>query len=272
MHDKLLYYGQPINRGHPLNRGLIPDWTVVPWFKSGPRLIDLSGFRTHGTLMNAGTTWSGVSAISGWGSIAYDGAVGTGINIPLASYFPRTAGTFLARVYPTTTSAVRQIFMWRIDGSNELGIVDFNGNFGLNLGCQYNAGGTNKNVAAASLSQNVWHDVGFTWDAGTASVLRMYVDGAEVGTAATGLGTMSSSDPAYYKIGSSNNSGEEWSGNIADAHIWDRALSAAEILEFRAELRRGNPSRFNWISTRMYFGVTAGGGGNRRRRVLLGSR
>ncbi len=242
---------QPVNLGSPLNRGLV-SW----WFPNQNPKLDLCN-KNHGTFSN-GLTWS--SGRNGLGELRFDGT-DDAVDFTLTSFFPRDDGSFSIMLMPTVASGIRQIFMWRINGSNEIGLVDFNGTFGLNLGCQYNAT-VGRNVSAPSLTINKWSHITVTWNTTQTQILRMYIDGIEVGTAATGLGGMSSSDPLYYRIGGSNSPSENFQGYMKSARLYKYTLSSNEVLAHYQDALLNYPQTLNRLSRTFIFDVTAGGGGN----------
>ena len=61
-----VFYGQPVNWKHPLNRGLVSWWRVLPKFAGGLRFADLC-HKNQGTL--AGPAWSS----PGRCSLSFDG-------------------------------------------------------------------------------------------------------------------------------------------------------------------------------------------------------
>jgi hypothetical protein len=249
VNGKAINLAQPINRQHPLARGLASFWLPV---RMGRLYVDDLAGRVVSTLTN-GPTWG--AGQNGFGAVNFDGTDDT-LSIPLTSNFPRTSGTLHISVKPTSSSNIRQMFMWRVDGSNEIGLVDFNGMFGLNLSCQYNAGGTNKSVNfATSLTTNIW---------------RLYLNGVEIGTAATSLGTMSASNPLFYHVGGANGS-DYFQGATDAVLLWERALSASEVSSIHVETKRGFPTLLNRLPRRTYAAVIAAPTTNRRRRILCGA-
>jgi hypothetical protein len=80
-----------------------------------------------------------------------------------------------------------------------------------------------------------WHHVATTFNkdlAGTDKV-KLYVDGVEGGTASSlGITTVIGTNNFPLRIGAASNATPTYffNGNIADAHIYDRSLSATEIL------------------------------------------
>lgn len=107
--------------------------------------------------------------------------------------------------------------------------IQKNGN--NNLRFTYAAGGTFKEINQGSLSSTNWYQVVLTWSK-TADELKAYINGNQVDSTQTGLGTwtgnLTSTDVT---IGSYNTTGttNPWSGLINDVRLYDRALTADEI-------------------------------------------
>src|SRR5262249_14065065 len=78
---------------------------------------------------------------------------------------------------------------------------------------------------ATRLAPGAWHHLAATYDG---SVLRMYVDGVQVGTL-NAPGNIATTVGAPLEIGGDALWGEFWSGLIDDVRIYNRALSAAEV-------------------------------------------
>lgn len=77
------------------------------------------------------------------------------------------------------------------------------------------------------LTDGSWHHVGFTFDGSTK---RAYIDGTEVGALAVPTGTLVSSF-SDRTIGHFPSETHYLNGSLADARIYDRALSANEVAE-----------------------------------------
>jgi len=88
------------------------------------------------------------------------------------------------------------------------------------------ADGTEINVVGAtSINDNIWHHVAANYDG---SNIRVYLDGVEDGiTAFTGTILFVT---RTIKIGRSGNIANYWKGHISDVKIYNRGLTAAEIL------------------------------------------
>jgi hypothetical protein len=81
-------------------------------------------------------------------------------------------------------------------------------------------------VAATSgqLALDQWYHVTGTFDG---SVIRLYVDGAEVDTTATGGSIVQSSSPL--RIGTVKSAGDFFDGLIDEVRVYDRVLTPTEI-------------------------------------------
>ncbi len=92
-------------------------------------------------------------------------------------------------------------------------------------------GGTTSTVSTTSLGGSTsWFQVAITWNK-AADQFKAYVNGAQIGTTQTGLGTWTGNLASTNTIiGSSTSSGANpWSGMINDVRLYTRALSPEEI-------------------------------------------
>lgn len=69
-----------------------------------------------------------------------------------------------------------------------------------------------------------WHELAVTWDGTTA---RAYYDGSFVNTVAVGTAARQT---VMFNLGNNSDFGEPFAGRIAETKVYDRALSATEIL------------------------------------------
>lgn len=123
-----------------------------------------------------------------------------------------------------TDSTNREVIRLLVDGSNYIIIRRATTNNSLEF--LYNAGGTTKTVVA-TLSSTAWFHVALTFNK-TGDELKAYINGAQVGTTQTGLGTFTTSNYAGQFIGSGA-SGEFWKGNLAHAALFAAVLTDAQI-------------------------------------------
>lgn len=85
----------------------------------------------------------------------------------------------------------------------------------------------------ALVTTDVWCHVGFTWDATGISGLKIYANGVEVATTTTWdtLGANSIVDDSSFMIGARSTPVYFFLGNIDEATVWDKSLSADEVAE-----------------------------------------
>lgn len=112
----------------------------------------------------------------------------------LADIFNGTTGSFfmwvkVAAAGVWTDGAFRRIFKFLADANNYISAYKSSTNGTIDF--LYDAGGTVKTVSVSSLSSTGWFSVGMSWDktAGANGEVKAYIDGAQVGTTQTALGT-----------------------------------------------------------------------------------
>lgn len=92
----------------------------------------------------------------------------------------------------------------------------------------YRAAGTQHATSVASTSTD-WIQAVITWSK-AADQVKFYVNGAQVGSTATGLGTWSAALGATTtNLGSNTSGASAWKGSLSNAAVWDVVLSASEI-------------------------------------------
>jgi hypothetical protein len=94
---------------------------------------------------------------------------------------------------------------------------------------RYRAGGVDKVVYLPSLSDVDYHHLVLTWDK-AADEAKVYLDGGQVGSTLTGLGTWAGS-PAAMMVGAAGVCSGCWNGMLAHAALWDVALTPGEIAQ-----------------------------------------
>jgi hypothetical protein len=97
----------------------------------------------------------------------------------------------------------------------------------------YRAGGVTETDHQEGLSLVNWMHVGITWSlsAGVDGEVRYWLNGAEIGTVDTTLGTwVGPVDATFPLIGASTQApAQVWYGGLSHCAVWDRPLSATEI-------------------------------------------
>lgn len=245
---KHLYYGQPINWGHPLNRGLVSRWQVVPWYASGPRLINLAS-QKHGTLTN-GPKWSGaVGRPGGYGSLTFAGA----------GAFDRVNLGSVATVNGTAWTVA--LWFLLLPGGAGRGTLFGNRGQASSRDIRFNWRTANRltvgeeNVAYIAdnntdLVTNVWYHFAWTHNANSHN---LYLNGKADGSATY---TITASYSGDYLI-SDDTASDDLTGRVDAMNVYDRALSASDVSALYLDESQGGPQSLNWYTKRTYFGVAA---------------
>jgi hypothetical protein len=260
-------YGQPINRAHPLARGLVGFWLPLPWYKSGPRLIDLSS-RNHGTLTN-GPAWT--AGQNGFGAVSFDGSddwvdcpiINAQTSYTLSAMVNVNAGAGEGQIIcnDNGTSSGSRGFQFRVD--NSTGVLRL---------IAFSSGATNGQAAGTTdLRGAGLKHVAATWNGAD---IFIYVNGVQEGTNAFS-GSYANTTTAALTLGGgvggiSNVGTSRLAGRIHYAAIrLGTALPASIIRSEYLEATQGFPTLLNRISSRQMKGTAAAG--NRRRRFLCGA-
>ena len=251
MRAPVLNYSNPINRQHPLNRGLVARWEVLPQRTGGLTLWDLCG-TNHGVLTN-GPTWGGAFGRAGSkGSLTFDASDD---RVQLGSQWDVTNGvTHTAWIYNTSLGSNHAI------RSNKKTIFATNASARLQWWADSDLSQIADNVF--TLSVNTWYHAAVT-QVGT--TYAFYVNGQPGRT-----GTTNALDNAAQSatIGSFTTA-FLWPGKLDRICDFNRALSAGEILQdYNASRQQYDPT-LNWIRRRSRNTAGGGGGGNRRRRAII---
>jgi hypothetical protein len=240
---KLLNLRQPLKRNHPLNRGLVSEWVVIPGLAGGSKLYDIAGL-SHGTLVN-GPTW--LSRSGGFGSLSFDGT-NDYINISsVCSKVNTTEGTLTFWIAdPSVINAnFRAVINIRNDGSNEIDVFRFDNTSGIRF--SYSAGGVAKQIFATPsvlVQNNTWYHCTFIWSLSRNEV-KLFINGKQTGSTLTSLGTFSGTPSTAYIANDQFN--EYYAGRLDAVTLYKRAFSDSEVLLFYYESKANNPSRYNWL-------------------------
>ena len=199
---------------------------------SGITWTDLSGNNNNGTLTN-GPTFSSANG----GSIVFDGT-----NDIITSFPTQISGieskTICAFVYPTTSSRIGVCGTRPIALASGWALTLNRTNSG-NLSYFHTAGSLIE--VNAGISTNQWYHVSATYSTTTATA-TLYLNGNQIGPPSSSFSAINSS--AFNGvIGAEQQSSatEIFRGNIASVQIYNRALSASEVLQNYNSIK----SRFN---------------------------
>jgi hypothetical protein len=185
---------------------------------TGTTWTDLSGYGNNGTLTN-GPTFSSANG----GSIVFDGT-NDRVNFSINSAFNFGTGDFSVFSWINTTKVSNYTTIFALDDAST-------GN-GIILFTTITSGVFRTWVAGAvqntstSIADGTWKYVGITRSSGT---VYQYINGTSVGNFSAAGSVLSNQHPTigiYY-----NGSDYIYQGNIAGAQVYNRSLSASEVLQ-----------------------------------------
>jgi len=261
MRSRRLYYGDLVNRASPLNRGLVSWWLAVPWYMSGPRLIDIAG-RNHGTLTN-GPTRGGTSRPKGYGQLEFVNSSDQYVDCGRITAIDGAAALTMTCWCYTSSTTVPHGF-GRAAAANNRVSVQFAGDGFLYWIIDTGSGqGYNYQTRAGTPGSGVgWHHYCMVFDGSQAGSARIagYIDGVAQSLAAGINGPTSlPSDSSSFAIGRSQNSSSfSATGYADDSRLYSRALSAIEVRLLYLASLGGYQNEFNWQRYPV-FGTDQGG-------------
>jgi hypothetical protein len=194
---------------------------------SGTTWTDMSGLGNNGTLTN-GPTFSSNNA----GSIEFDGTNDyVVLTRPVQDDFTLSCWFRTTQSFTIYTSGA--FHWWQGAGLVDCEVGNVVNDFGLSLNAakvSFGVGGSSDTSIQSPLTynDNVWHYAVAT-RIRSSGALVLYVDGTLVASG-TG-GTNSLTTATQLRIGSLQTNTNFFLGNIAQASIYNRALSAAEVLQ-----------------------------------------
>lgn len=205
-------------------RGLVFDVNVSNPFSyngasnnTGANLSDISGNGYIGTLSNAPTynVQNGIKSLQFNGTNNY-------ISYPTAG-LPYGASARTICCWLNATGDAPGSYRWAI--SYGYAVNSQSCFIGIQLGTQLVIGGYNASfdLTGPNISLNVWYHVVGVYDGTT---LYMYLNGYLYTSAARTWNTVQNN----FQIGRQTNGNEYWNGKVGEAQIYNRALSANEVL------------------------------------------
>lgn len=237
LHQKPLL-GRPINKAHPLARGLVGCWLLNEG--SGLKVFDLSGYGNDGTL-NDMTESDWIPGEKG-SVLTFDGSddeINFG-NPPSLNFLPLF--TYVGRV--KFDSLVNEP-IWCTD----IGATNTNGYLiridGGDVFFQLCNSGARDNRSFGSVTTDVWYQIAITCDV-PRDHRWWYIDGVLVGDMETfeiGLSAGTSS------ISIGRDQFVEFNGQISEVYVYNRVLSGDEIAwHFREPFAMFQQNRVRWFS------------------------
>ena len=201
-----------------LEHGLVGYWHFDE--ATSTKAYDSSGFSITGTLTN-GPTWQTSSNCKSGKCLSFDGT-NDYIDLNASASYANTL-TVTAWVFHNSASGWDDI----VAGGCGSILFGFSSNV-LNFGGQCN--NPFNPITYATNINSAWHHVAGVYNGSTAS---LYVDGTLVNSASRS-GSFSNFAP---NIGASGDSAESFYGSIDEVRIYNRALSAAEVLNLYNDLK-----------------------------------
>jgi len=238
-----LDWNSPINLEHPINRGLIADFSIVTGMTSIRNLADASSpaLATSAYYTGQGYTLAGYQ-IGPCEALPFPAtSVRTGYAASQYLVFLKfvskiiTAGTFSAFVRKKNAVPATYIGAWNL------------GNSGLTTLYPHSDGkvyddafGTTRTSYTPVVPMNRWHHLIITADS---SSRQFYQNGKLVATGSPGTFGINPNP----SIGDVSNS-RPLEGDIACICFHNRKFTASEAAWLHEEVRSGNPNRWNWIN------------------------
>lgn len=230
--SRTIYYGQPVNWQHPVNRGLQLWWLPLPQRTGTLSVWDLCG-RVPGALVN-GMAWAGSKGMpyGAWQSDADARINGT------VTLLPDVAQTFTITGWARYDSAPgTTIFAhcnrWRIQRDTD-----------LILTIPAVADNHFTTLPIANSLQWYFFAVSLT---GTSAV--GYLDGVSETIAIT---APSSGSNSFY-VGDNDFGSFGVPGLVTDFRLYNRVVPPGEIATIRDQGRKGHPDTLNWLSRSAWF-------------------
>lgn len=249
--DSLLDWGSPINVDHPLNRGLIADFSIITGLTSTRNLVDPGSpaLATSAYYSGMGYTLTGYQIGPCEAFPVQLQSIRTGTATGQYLFFTKfiskitTGVTFSAWVRKRNPIPSTYIGAWTL------------GNSGLTTLYPHSDGnvyddsfGTTRIAFAPIVPLNKWHHILITADA---TSRRYYQNGK---LAASG-------SPGTFGINANPSTGDvsnsrPMEGDIAGICFYNRTFSTAEASLLYEETRAGNPNRWNWRRAVSYASTT----------------
>jgi hypothetical protein len=185
---------------------------------TGTTTADQSGTGNNGTL--AGATWT-TSGKFGY-ALSFNGTSAR-VTVPDSASLDLTTGmTLMAWISPAASTNWRTVMLK--ETSNDLAYALYASSDTNRPGAWITTSSTQSVAGTSQLAVNTWAHLAATYDGAT---LRVYVNGAQVGSKAVTQSMLVSTGPL--QIGGNAVWGEYFSGLIDDVRVYNRALTSAEI-------------------------------------------
>ena len=264
---QMLDVGNIVDQNAPLNQGLLGWWPYVLQLSGGgTRWYNLVAPQ-HGVLTNMAlppTSTSGWGRRTlrpgGFGDVGFDGTndevditgiLGTrltGLRLTVALWFNPTSLSS-AVVFDATTAGNKHLLLFLEIASTTTGSVAIGDTVDINL------------TFSPAWTTGQWQHLVMTSDGTT---VRVYRNGAQNASATGAFGTGITT--ATWVVGSDSPSGlgVPFTGRMDDVRLYNRPLSAKEVLALYQASRTGYHRELRWLVPRLWSVVVAAGGGGGR--------
>lgn len=238
----------PVDWDHPLNRGLVGFWKIVP--NSGWRIRNLVRPANGGTIV--GGTWKGPSGQkTAWGSLQF---TGTGHHVDVGNV-DNTIGT--ASKSLTVAIAFRHTgipgFANLLDkgsGTNSRPFQLFVSSTLNSIRIQQYDGSTNPTADTTGIfNDGKWHLAVGVRDCRN-SLMKIYIDGVDKTASSSNVGFSTNfNDTSSIRLVSlRNGQTDEYVGFVDNAMVWNGvAFSTAQVARLWQEYCRGFPETLRWV-------------------------
>ncbi len=267
----------PLNRNHPLARGLELWWLAYPQWARSYTWRDISGKQNDGTLTNIDLS----TTTCGWFARPHASS-------NMALVLDSTAGNRVTRAPITclnTSSAAFTTSLWicrptAISSTELMSCYGTTSNSGYD---HYYSNGLATHVCFVGANLSNYLSVASTWAVGTwlhvttvykgsgtgnSGRLNLFLNGVKQAASYTGTipATIPTDTTKTFILGTSGAAGEQ-NGYYDDVKVYSRALSDSEATALYFESLAGHPSLLNYVRTPRKVTTATG---NRRRRVICG--
>lgn len=244
-----VYYGQPVNRAHPLHRGCTALLQAVPNFVGSPIIKSLQGVGGSLTMTASTAGWLGY----GFGTKTVPGSSLGTFTVPSA-IDTSTGGSeisieFVATWLGTDSGTANISGCWRLGTTYFLRLGDSD-----LTNTQANLHNATTRIIVSTTNIVARRRFSILCTANNSNGVDMYLDGASVGTASY-TGNF---------VGSSFNMFADDSGSRAGAMmlhrfaVWNRRLTASDAVRLSDEAQRDWPTLLTRVHRRKYaFAVAA---------------
>jgi hypothetical protein len=250
----------PIDWSHPLNRGLVCEWAVIPnaGWRGGLTLRDVvrGGHTPHDGPLTNGPTWAGAKGRpGGFGSLSFVAASSQYAEVQSAIVTgpPYTIACWFRADDVTVDQA--PIAVGNSGDDNPFIVLNLRGaGAGHPVSLVHRDDTTTIVVldTPTGVAAGVWYFAAITSSASNARAVYLYGPGVSTSaTDTTSLGTTTLNRTSLGRLGRPSAS-NYFGGQLDGGMIFNRALPVGQVAALYDQSRRGNPDRWRWVTTRAW--------------------